>query len=48
MKTEGSLPRSQQRVTDPYPEPDKSNINKPTPCYFRIHFNIVLTPSHKV
>jgi len=37
MKREDSLPNSQQNVTDPYPEPDASNLHLFT---VTIHSNI--------
>ena len=36
MEAEGSLPRSQEPVTCPYPEPDQSNID-PQSHFLNIH-----------
>ena len=39
MKTEGSIPHSQEPVTCPYPEPDQSSPCLPS-HFLNIHFNI--------
>jgi hypothetical protein len=43
MEPEGSLQRSQAPSTDPYPEPDQSNLYHP--ILSKIHFNIVRPPT---
>jgi hypothetical protein len=42
METEGSLPRSQESTTEPYPEPDEFKLL--SQAYFlRIHSNFIST-----
>jgi len=46
MELEGSLPCSQQPITELYPEPDESSPHLPTlPSY--IHPNIILTSTSR-
>jgi hypothetical protein len=43
MGPEGSLPWSQDTLTDPYPEPDEYNPTS-KPYFPKIHFHNILPP----